>query len=362
MLRHKALGFSWNMPAFGEEVGMWRSQDKKLIKAANNRGAIGRLIEVTPWQNGTTSLIAKGSDLQDPEIIQGLQPKTVAVECLRLSEPRTIPEGWTKAALDVFARDWTSIVTPEGKDLWIQLKTGKHSTLRRLCRSLLMPRLLIPLRIGVMSMRLAMTRFAKKYSTLCVQHISLSNFADSLTKTVPKARIIPNKVVMQTKGDQYERWKQATSKELQAFLKTAWKEPTAETKARYFAKKQKVVMQLLVFTMKPMTAEKRALGLQGDEYEKARICLQGQNHEGFQIHNSTNNADAHLLRLFLSVYASTKNVLASFDVSNAFLNAELSEDVTILTQPAPELVQFGLVKPGTLVSMHQGLLRSSRST
>ena len=93
----------------------------------------------------------------------------------------------------------------------------------------------------------------------------------------------------------------ATSKELQAFLKIAWKEPTAETKARYFARKQKVVMQLLVFTMKPMTAEKRALGLQGDEYEKARICLQGQNHEGFQIHNSTNNADAHLLRLFLSV-------------------------------------------------------------
>ena len=75
MLRHKALGFSWNMPAFGEEVGMWRSQDKKLIKSANNRGAIGRLIEATPWQNGTTSLIAKGSDLQDPEIIHGLQPK-----------------------------------------------------------------------------------------------------------------------------------------------------------------------------------------------------------------------------------------------------------------------------------------------
>ena len=107
-------------------------------------------------------------------------------------------------------------------------------------------------------------------------------------------------------------------------------------------------MQLLVFTMKPMTAEKRALGLQGDEYEKARICLQGQDHEGFQVHNSTNNADAHLLRLFLSVYASSKNVLASFDVSNAFLNAELSDEVTILTQPAPELVQFGLVKPGTL--------------
>ena len=35
-------------------------------------------------------------------------------------------------------------------------------------------------------------------------------------------------------------------------------------------------------------------------------------------------------------------------MSDAFLSAELSEDVTILTQPAPELIQFGLVKPGTL--------------
>ena len=34
-------------------------------------------------------------------------------------------------------------------------------------------------------------------------------------------------------------------------------------------------MQLLVFTLKPMTAEKRALGLQGEEYEKARILSTG---------------------------------------------------------------------------------------
>ena len=50
----------------------------------------------------------------------------------------------------------------------------------------------------------------------------------------------------------------------------------------------------------------------------------------------------------LGCQAHPKHVLASFDVSNAFLNAELSEDVVILTQPAPELIQFGLVKPGTL--------------
>ena len=73
---------------------------------------------------------------------------------------------------------------------------------------------------------------------------------------------------MNTSGAQYERWKQATSKELQAFLKTAWKEPTPELRARYFAAKKKVVTQLLVFSLKPMTAEKKAQGLIGDEYEK----------------------------------------------------------------------------------------------
>ena len=107
-------------------------------------------------------------------------------------------------------------------------------------------------------------------------------------------------------------------------------------------------MQLLVFSLKPMTAEKKAQGFVGDEYEKARICLQGQNHEGFQVQNSMTNADAHLLRLFLAMQANPKHVLASFDMSNAFLNAELSGDVIILTQPAPELMPVGLVKPGTL--------------
>ena len=85
-----------------------------------------------------------------------------------------------------------------------------------------------------------------------------------------------------------------------------------------------------------------------EEYETSRICLQGQHHEGFQVQSSATNTDAHLLRPFLAVQANPKYVLASFGYCNAFLNVDLSEDVTILTQPAPELVQFGLVKPGTL--------------
>ena len=68
----------------------------------------------------------------------------------------------------------------------------------------------------------------------------------------------------------------------------------------------------------------------------------------FEVQNSTTNADAHLLRLFLVVQANAKHVLASFDISNAFLNADLMEDVVVLTQPAPELIEIGLVKPSTL--------------
>ena len=61
-----------------------RSHDKKPAKSARNKSAVGRLIAVDPWGNGISILIAKGTDFQDPELVYDLQPKTVAVECLRL--------------------------------------------------------------------------------------------------------------------------------------------------------------------------------------------------------------------------------------------------------------------------------------
>ena len=78
------------------------------------------------------------------------------------------------------------------------------------------------------------------------------------------------------------------------------REPTSEDFQIFSWRKRTPAGQSLVFSLKPMTAEKKAQGLIGDEYEKARICLQGQNHEGFQVQNSTTNADAHLLRPVLS--------------------------------------------------------------
>ena len=161
--------------------------------------------------------------------------------------------------------------------------------------------------------------FVQKLSNF--NHLKTSLFKHVM-KTVLKVCIIPNSIVLHSTGAQCESRKQATSKELQAFLNIAWKEPKPELRARYFPAKKKIVMQLLIFSLKSMIAEKKAQELVGDEYEKARICLQAQNHEGFQVQNSTTNVDAHLLRLFLVVQAHPKHVLASFDVSNALLNAE----------------------------------------
>ena len=106
MLRCKALGFTWHVPAFGEEVGMWRSHTKKQAKSAHNKGVIGQLIGVDPWGNGTSILIAKGTHIQDPELVNGVQPKTVAVECLRLSKPVVTPEGWNKDAMTTVENHW----------------------------------------------------------------------------------------------------------------------------------------------------------------------------------------------------------------------------------------------------------------
>ena len=52
-------------------------------------------------------------------------PKTVAVECLRLSHPRITPDGWTREAVKEFSTQWQTIRIPEGKDLWLRMDTGQ---------------------------------------------------------------------------------------------------------------------------------------------------------------------------------------------------------------------------------------------
>ena len=248
MLRHKALGFQRRVPAFGEGVGMWRSHDKKQAKS-HHKGAVGRLIAIDPWGNGTCVLIAKRSDLQDPELVHGLQPKTVAVECLPLSQPRLVPDGWNQDALKQFACRWQTIRTPDGKDLWLKMDTGETEyTSPFVAETQPDSSVLAEEPTAYWGEATDPANAVVRPEVVVFQPPveQLVQARASLTDTVPKARVIPNRIVMSTSGAQYDRWKQATRKELQAFLKTAWKEPTPELRSRYFASKKKVVMQFSV--------------------------------------------------------------------------------------------------------------------
>ena len=218
---------------------------RSKLNPAHHKGAVGRLISIDPWGNGTCTLIAKGADLQDPELVHGLQPKTFAVECL----PKITPDGWHKDALKDFSTGWQTIKTPDGKDLWQKMDTGQTQYSSPFVSEIKPDSLVLaeePTAYwGATDPANAVVRPEVVVFQPPVDQPTQAR--DSLTKTVPKARIIPNRVVMNTSSAQYDRWKQATSKELQAFL-TAWKEPTPElpeARSRYFANKKKVVMQLL---------------------------------------------------------------------------------------------------------------------
>ena len=148
---------------------------------------------------------------------------------------------------------------------------------------------------------------------------------------------------MSTTGAQYDHWKQDTSKELQAFLKTAWKEPTPELRACYFAAKKKVVMQLLVFSLKPIQLRRNHkdwwVRRRGSTY-RVRITKDFRSRIPRPM----------LMHIFFICSWLRKQIPSTFwpALMLAMLKAELSEDVVILTQPAPEVIQFGLVKLGTL--------------
>ena len=103
MLRHKSLNFPWSTPASGEEVGICRSRDKKLTKASGLKGAVGRLLYVDLWGDGTCTLLKKGCDPNDPEFIRGLRPKSVSTNC--------ILEGWNPQAVETVAKQWTTCST-----------------------------------------------------------------------------------------------------------------------------------------------------------------------------------------------------------------------------------------------------------
>ena len=53
-----------------------------------------------PWGSGACILIAKSTDVQDLEVVHGLQPKSVAIDWLHPSKPRIVPDGWCYGMLN----------------------------------------------------------------------------------------------------------------------------------------------------------------------------------------------------------------------------------------------------------------------
>ena len=203
MLRHKALGFQWHVPALGEEVSMWRSHDKKQAKSAHHKGAVGRLIAIDPWGNGTCVLVAKGVT----SMIQSLYMVFAQDDCCRMSslEPATSStrrlEPRCIEAICVQMAD--HLHTPDGKDLWLKMDTGQTQYTSPF----------------VAEIKPDSSDLAEEHTAYWGEATDPANAVvrpevvvfqppvdqpmqvrNSLTKTVRKARIIPNRVVMSTSG------------------------------------------------------------------------------------------------------------------------------------------------------------------
>ena len=103
--------------------------------------------------------------------------------------------------IDVFAKQWTSIRTPEGKDLWIQLTTGKAQYSSPFVSEFAEAK--------SADLRAYWGDVTEEGNDHVRQEVldfvcptrQPEQLRTSLTKTVPKARIIPNKVVMQETSD-----------------------------------------------------------------------------------------------------------------------------------------------------------------
>ena len=101
----------------------------------------------------------------------------------------------------------------------------------------------------------------------------------------------------------------------------------------------------MVFTEKPVSEQQRvASNLPTLWKHKARMCIRGDQHARFTANTTTTYADAHLVRLLLALHKSN-HALSSTDITNAFLNANLTDGVFI---PPYELVRLGLVPSHTL--------------
>ena len=70
MMREKVLGRIWKYPLFGQLVGMWKGHDKASTKSLEDRGAIGKLLDIDIWESQTTRILVSNA------VVKGSQSTT----------------------------------------------------------------------------------------------------------------------------------------------------------------------------------------------------------------------------------------------------------------------------------------------
>ena len=108
-------------------------------------------------------------------------------------------------------------------------------------------------------------------------------------------------------------------------------------------------MQLLVFSLnKPMSAEKKAQGLMGDGYEKHASAYKVR----IMKASKSRILRPMLMQIFFVcswLFKRTRSMFwPALTLAMPFSTQGCPRMIVILTQPAPELIQFGLFKPGTI--------------
>ena len=178
-------------------------------------------------------------------------------------------------------------------------------------------------------------------------------------ETAMKEMYLPEEEVLQTTTcstrdlhEDIEGWRKALTKELDSFdrlnVKTdVWENALDKTKVEILP--GKVVMV------------KKPIG-DGTHLKKGRVVVCG-NFQQVQPGEETcaNTPSFPMLRTLISLASLQKWAVASWDVSTAFLYAQLPEDHIVYCRPPNALVRLGLVQPGVVWKLNKALygLRTS---
>ena len=146
--------------------------------------------------------------------------------------------------------------------------------------------------------------------------------------------------MVKSTGKELEEWKEAIQKEL-ANMKGTLRSATKDEKA-----------ELDRLNVRPTPS--RMVFVQKHTKKKARLVVCGQFLDPFGESN-TSNLDAAPLRTLIASGWQKGKVIASMDITAAFLHAEMPKNRWVVIAPPAALVNLGLLKPDELWVVEKAL-------